>query len=257
MPLEFLIYCCLYLFEPHQTVTLPVVDVAQTLLDASNGLEVAIAPPLFKYLSLSTLNRDLAVLKAVSALFRKDGVNLAHYLRNPWGQTYYGVITAITNRNCVAILLAAGMDVNNSQDPYDSPIFSVLVLIYRHKDEVSRELDGIMKNLYDLLDAGADIYTIAWLPKAKETTPERFILYGTPIMTPTTSATKLEIEHLWKQGLRHAGYDPLEVYAEDERRRRDHLRNHGAASTVVEIEEGEEPESTFRMRNRRVYVDDE
>ena len=105
-------------------------------------------------------------------------------------------------------------------------------------------------NIYDLIVAGADIFAIS--PRSLNEDNAKGKFQESPICTPTTLAMYENIEHIWKWALRKAGYDPLEVYAEDECRRREYLRYNGGTTSSVEWDDSAEIEkiSQFRLRKQ-------
>lgn len=100
------------------------------------------------------------------------------------------------------------------------------------------------------MEAGADTYYAAWGPVD---------LFGDRepvVFSPTIFARKFGIEAQWETALRACGYNPAEVYAKDECRRREFLRFHRAKSSAVDVEEVVGDGTHLRMRTRKL-LDDE
>ena len=148
----------------------------------------------------------------------------------------------------IEFFLACGIEPNHDEDPWNSLIFLLLYRAVKYFDKGESEN---AKHLSDLISAGADVYTIACKEHAIDD-----VFPDSPIVTPTMYAIDRDIESVWKLALRKAGFDPAEVYAEDERRRREFLRRQGATASAVEYEHLVEEEPLLRLRKRRVYDGD-
>ncbi|KAH7191787.1 uncharacterized protein B0J16DRAFT_331768 [Fusarium flagelliforme] len=96
-------------------------------------------------------------------------------------------------------------------------------------------------NLITMISQGANVYNMEWAG-------EDWINYvdADGVMSPTAYAKLWNIVPIWRYALKRAGYDPDEVFLEDERRRREFRRLHGATSSAVEMEDP--PSSALRRR---------
>ena len=107
----------------------------------------------------------------------------------------------------------------------------------------------VTRNLADLIRLGANLYEIGRFPmKLATKEPE-----GT---TPSRYALSMGVNKVWETALRKAGYNPEEVYAEDERRFREYVRHHGGVTNAVELQENDQ-RNVLRKRRARAAVDEE
>ena len=147
-----------------------------------------------------------------------------------------------------------------SANPWDSPLPVCLGMLRKCLSESprgSRDWECAIDNLVTLVNLGADLYQIAPVNTAKFRRRIARAFPNTPIATPTVLAIALGLEKDWTTVLRRSGLDPDEVYAKDERRRREFLRLQGANSSAVQIEEDSYHEQSVRQRQRTHGASDE
>lgn len=126
-----------------------------------------------------------------------------------------------------------------------TPIITALYSLQKHADN-TRKTQIIVDSLAKMIRKGADIYDVHWADE------ERFDYVEDGIMTPTAYARYLDdgVVPLWEAALRRAGLNPLYVYAEDARRRREFLKTHGATRSAVDVDLGQE---SSQLRLRRAH----
>jgi hypothetical protein len=169
-------------------------------------------------------------------------------------------------KNLLDVLLEAGLDPNFISGQYSRPLlFQALVgVCVRKEDDQARDQardqeekreemltsdkgtgrDAPIWCLVELLiRKGADIYYMHLHEGADN---------WWNIWTPTAYAIGWKVEEEWCAALRAYGYDPYEVYEEDERRRKDFIKLRGAKRTGVEVEELSSP-SAVGLRQRKPY----
>ena len=91
--------------------------------------------------------------------------------------------------------------------------------------------DYVVDNLINIISSGADIY---YMELAHEYWMNAVDDDG--VMSPTAYSKANGFTSLWRHALQQAGYNPDLVFLEDERRRREFRRLHGATSSAVEME---------------------
>ncbi|KAF2115667.1 hypothetical protein BDV96DRAFT_645859 [Lophiotrema nucula] len=177
------------------------------------------------------------------------------------------------SRHVVPALLACGVNPNGAGNAWAAPVVACMDFLEMHLKgkqpdwlQVS-DPGGIFAHSIDaLLSAGADVHVIwdwrdyqVWWWKEYEIVVGNLVrLDGEEmgeidfLFTPTIYASFTGIEPYWRAALRRNGYDPDEVYAEDDRRRREYVRSHGTTTSAVQLEVPQNTDSTIRPRRGRV-----
>lgn len=176
----------------------------------------------------------LTMIRQVAQFLRFQGLDLAKETAVAWVSFFL----ENPNRLTLPVLRECGVT-GNYQDPFCDQMASIL-----YQGLYSFHFSGskyVMDNLIDIISSGADIYDV-------ELAHERWIdaVDDDGVMSPTAYAKANGFASVWKYALRQAGYDPDVVFLEDERRRREFRRLHGATSSAVEMENP--PSSTLRRR---------
>lgn len=176
----------------------------------------------------------LVRIRHVAQFLRRQGLNLTQessssripdLLKRPKRMTF-------------PVLLECGLDANY-RDPSRDRMASILYHgLYCFQVSNSKLL---MDNLISMIRHGAEIYDMEW---AGEGWLNKVADDG--VMSITAYAKATDCAPFWRHALKHAGYDPDDVFLEDERRRREFRKLHGAASSAVEVEDP--PTSSLRRR---------
>ncbi|KAM0425170.1 hypothetical protein ACHAPT_009487 [Fusarium lateritium] len=175
-------------------------------------------------LSLNTdQDRYLADIRRLAEFLNRQGLDLL--------QTYDSLVApniwASAPRMTLPVLRQCGLDSNysNTHGKHMKPIIYTVMWAVLN-DKLNHNL---MDNLVSLISTGADIYTMEWASGDWVEDVED------GVMSPTAFASATDMVVLWERALRRAGYDPEEVFAEDERRRREFRLLNGANSSSVEV----------------------
>ena len=159
-----------------------------------------------------------------------------------------------------------GVDITRSysrdQNDWKSFLFVLLGSLFlfhiaRTGSSPEPEPKNFVSNLASLVRLGADIYQIVTPPPGAFIEEIWFPDLYTPVITPTLYAITRGLEQHWRMILRSCGFDPAEVFAEDERRRREFQLRRGASSSAVEIEmdTAQQEERTIRRRIPKARVE--
>jgi hypothetical protein len=123
------------------------------------------------------------------------------------------------------------------------PIFLILYGFYWYKMRRMRK-SFHSENMNRILQSGADIYIVC-------SDKTLFRDLNVKEMTPTFYAIARGIENFWKRALRQSGYNPLEVYAQDQSRRRKREIYNDAETTGSDYDTGMRPKQPLRLRRSR------
>lgn len=145
--------------------------------------------------------------------------------------------------------MAIGLDPNSrsvfGSGDMNTPIIEALYSLSLHMG--THEAQVIIDSLAMLIRKGADIYDVHWADNAWYDAVED------GVMTPTAYARAMDddLVALWETALRRAGLNPLEVFAEDARRRREFLKTQGALIYSIDLDDGLD---SGDMRLRRTHI---
>lgn len=185
-------------------------------------------------MSLSNKDSYLARIRRMAEFLRRQGLDLTEES----GSSRVPELLRGAKRMTLPVLLECGLD-GDYRDPSRDHMASILYHgLYCFQDSDS---DFNMDNLVNMIGHGADIFDMEW---ANDDWLGKVADDG--VMTPTAYAKATGCARLWRYALNKAGYDPDEVFLEDERRRREFRRLHGATSSAVEMEGP--PRSELRRR---------
>ena len=178
----------------------------------------------------------LTEIRQLAQFLRHQGVDL---LQETNHQRAFGLLRGPTPRRMtLSVLREFGLNSNYRHPGFDcmsSLLYVSLLNLPTYPSTVG------MNNLIDLISSGADIYDTEL---ADESLIDAADEDG--LISPTIIAEVAKVVPLWRHALREAGYNPDEVFLEDERRRREFRRLHGANSSAVEMENP--PRSALRRR---------
>jgi len=176
----------------------------------------------------------LAGIRQIAQFFRHQGLDP---LRTETSGRIYMLLERST-KITLPVLREFGLE-GNHRDPYYESMYSIIYQGLACAMSSRRMLPT--DNLISIISDGADIHDMEW---ANEHWVDKVDVDG--VMSPTAFIKATRRDHVWRYALRKAGYNPDEVFLEDERRRREFRRLHGATSSVVAVEDP--PSSTFRRR---------
>jgi hypothetical protein len=178
----------------------------------------------------------LATIRQLAQFLGRQGLSLVE-------ETDYSRVSEILEtpeRMTFPVLRECGLN-SNYREPFLDELASILYhgLSCLLGDPHSTIL---MDNLIGMISGGADIYDMEWATEEwiDDVDHDR-------VMSPTAYAKAMDLMPVWRYALQRAGYNPDDVILEDEKRRREFQRLHGAASSAVEIEE-DTTGSTLRKR---------
>ncbi|RSL54759.1 hypothetical protein CEP53_007331 [Fusarium sp. AF-6] len=181
--------------------------------------------------------RYLADIRRLAEFLGRQGLDLLHHTGSELTDVLYE-----SQRMGLLVLQQCGLDGN-----YTDPMMETMKpIIYAALCSLSyaASITNKMENLVRIISTGADIYTVEW---ADDDWVERVEPDG--VMSPTAYAKAEGLVEEWEEALRRAGYDPREVFIEDERRRREFRLLQGVKSSAVEMF----PDSSeISVRKRRV-----
>ncbi|RSM03508.1 hypothetical protein CDV31_010439 [Fusarium ambrosium] len=178
--------------------------------------------------------RYLADIRRLAEFLGRQGLDLLH-------QTTFELTQVLdeSQRMALPVLQQCGLD-GNYANPVRDTMKPIIYTAMVFPDSVIGELD----NLVSIISTGADIYTVEWADDfwVGDVEPDG-------VMSPTAYAKATGMVEEWEEALRRAGYDPREVFIEDERRRREFRLRQGVKSSAVEVF----PDcSELSVRKRRV-----
>ena len=114
-----------------------------------------------------------------------------------------------------------------------------------------KSVKNIIENLSSLIIFRANIHEIIPATGLLRTGEDKNL--PPAITTPSMYALSEGMNSIWEDALRRSGYDPGEVYAEDERRVREFTQRQGGSSSAMEVE-GEDDQQKRILRRRRPGV---
>ncbi|RSL46677.1 hypothetical protein CEP54_013740 [Fusarium duplospermum] len=153
--------------------------------------------------------RYLADIRRLAEFLGRQGLDLLHHTGSELTDVLYE-----SQRMGLPVLQQCGLDGNYTDPTMETlkPIIYAALCSLSYATSVTNE----MENLVRIISTGADIYTVEW---ADDEWIEDVGSDG--VMSPTALAKATDIVEEWEEALRRAGYDPKEVFIEDERRRRE------------------------------------
>ncbi|RSL96111.1 hypothetical protein CEP52_011692 [Fusarium oligoseptatum] len=154
--------------------------------------------------------RYLADIRRLAEFLGRQGLDLLHHTGSELTDVLYE-----SQRMGLLVLQQCGLDGNYTDPMMETmkPIIYAALCSLSYAASITNE----MENLVRIISTGADIYTVEW---ADDDWVERVEPDG--VMSPTAYAKAEGLVEEWEEALRRAGYDPREVFIEDERRR--HVR---------------------------------